>query len=149
MIKYTNDYIIDYRYRDKQGNDLSDDETIIFLDLTKIESVLEKTVDKMTNLEMWAVFLKYVTDDSKKDILNQIVDREAGVKMANEVLIEVSRDEETRAYYESELIFQLDQNGKIAQAVKEAEAKFEIQKKEYESEIQELQAKIKKLENKK
>jgi len=36
--------------------------------------------------------------------------------MATNILMEVSKDEEARAYYESELIFQLDQNGRMAQA---------------------------------
>ena len=33
--------------------------------------------------------------------------------------IEISKDDETRAYYESELIFELDQRGRINQAVRE------------------------------
>ena len=119
IIKETTEYIKDYRYRDRQGNDLSDDETIVFLDLSKIESVLGKSVDEMTNVEKWAIFFKYVTDDSKRDILNKILNREEGIKMANNILLEVSKDEETRAYYESELIFELDQRGRFRQAKQE------------------------------
>ena len=36
MIAGTEEYITDYRYRDREGRDLSDDETIVFLDLSKI-----------------------------------------------------------------------------------------------------------------
>lgn len=124
MIKETNDYISDYRYRDRKGNDLTDDETIIFLDLSKIASVLEKNIDEMTSVEMWAIFFKYVTDESKQFILNQILEREEGVKMAKNILNEVSKDEEARAYYESQLIFELDQRGRINHA--KDETKIEI-----------------------
>jgi hypothetical protein len=68
VIRETTDYIKDYRFRDRQGNDLTDDETIVFLDLSKIEDVLTKPVEEMTNVEKWLVFFKYVGDGSKRDI---------------------------------------------------------------------------------
>jgi predicted transposase/invertase (TIGR01784 family) len=119
IIKETTDYIKDYRYRDRQGNDLTDGQTIVFLDLSKIEDVLKKPVDTMTNVEKWAVFFKYVSDDSKRDILNKILEGEEGIRMATNILLEVSKDEEARAYYESELRFQLDQSSRMAQAKRE------------------------------
>ncbi|MCL2096051.1 MAG: Rpn family recombination-promoting nuclease/putative transposase [Oscillospiraceae bacterium] len=130
MIKETSEHLKDYRYRDRQGNDLSDAKTIIFLDLSKLGDILDKSVDEMTNVEMWAIFFKYVTDESKQDILNEILERKEGVKMARNILIEVSKDEEARAYYESELIFELDQRGKINQAKREGreEVKIELAK---------------------
>jgi predicted transposase/invertase (TIGR01784 family) len=161
IIKETDEYIKDYRWRDRQGNDLTDDKTIVFLDLSKIESVLTKPVDEMTNVEKWSIFFKYVTDDSKKKLLEEILEREAGIKMATNILLEVSKDEETRAYYESELIFELDQRGRFNQAKREgreegkregreeAEKEFEIEKKELSDEIKKLQDKIKELETKK
>jgi len=142
MIKETSEYFKDYRYRDRQGNDLSDAKTIIFLDLSKLGDILDKSVDEMTNVEMWAIFFKYVTDESKQDILNQILERKEGVKMARNILIEVSKDEEARAYYESELIFELDQRGRINQAKREGMAEAE---KKYEMEIKSKDDEIKKL----
>jgi predicted transposase/invertase (TIGR01784 family) len=102
------DFINDYRFRDRQGYDLSDDETIIFMELPKIDRILEKPVSEMTNVEMWAVFFRYVTDKSKRDILNKIIDRKEGIKMAANVLDEISKSEEERIQYENELIFDLD-----------------------------------------
>jgi len=102
------EFINDYRYRDKMGLDLSDDETIIFIELPKIDRVLNKPVSEMTNIEMWAVFFRYVTDKSKREILNQIINRKAGIEMAAQVLTEISKDERERVQYESELIFDLD-----------------------------------------
>ena len=119
IIKETNEYLKDYRFRDRQGNELTDSQTIVFLDLSKIESILKKPVDEMTNVEQWAIFFKYVTDRSKKDLLDKIIERGAGIRMATNILLEVSKDEEARAYYESELIFELDQRGKMRQAKEE------------------------------
>jgi predicted transposase/invertase (TIGR01784 family) len=131
VIKKTTDYIKDYRFRDRQGNDLTDDETIVFLDLSKIEAVLTKPVDEMTNVEKWAVFFKYVGDESKRDILNNILEGAEGIQMATNILLTVSKDEEARAQYESELRFQLDQSSRMAGAKKEGrkEAQIEMAKK--------------------
>jgi predicted transposase/invertase (TIGR01784 family) len=120
VIKKTTDYIKDYRFRDRQGNDLTDDETIVFLDLSKIEKVLTKPVDEITNVEKWAVFFKYINDESKRDVLNKILEGKEGIRMATNILLTVSKDEEARAQYESELRFQLDQNSRTNYAVKEA-----------------------------
>jgi predicted transposase/invertase (TIGR01784 family) len=113
------EFINNYRFRDKAGNDLSDDETIIFMELSKIDAILEKPVDKMTNAEMWAIFFRYVTDKNKRDILNKIIDREEGIKMAVTVLDEISRSEEERIQYENELIFDLDVRSNLDGAKRE------------------------------
>ena len=39
--------------------------------------------------------------------------------MAKNILLEVSKEEEARAYYESELIFELDQRGRMNQALRQ------------------------------
>ena len=47
--------------------------------------------------------------------------------MATNILLNVSKDEEARAYYESELIFQADQRGRIRQAVEEAKYEMAVE----------------------
>ena len=114
--KEANEYIKDYRFRDRKGNDLTDSQTIVYLDLSKTEAILAKEVNEMENVEKWAIFFKHITDVSKKKILDKIIEGGAGIKMAANILMEVSKEEEARAYYESELIFELDQNGRLRQA---------------------------------
>lgn len=68
----------DYRYRDRQGNELTDDVTIIFIELTKVRNTLKKDVSDMTSVEKWAVFIKYASDESKRGIVDQIAETEEG-----------------------------------------------------------------------
>jgi len=103
----------DYRYRDKRGNDLTDDQTIVFIELPKTEKILNKLVDEMTNIEQWAIFFRYVSDKSRRDIINRIIGRKEGIKMATDVLELISKDEKERIRYESELIFDLDQRSRV------------------------------------
>jgi hypothetical protein len=67
---------------------LSDDETIIFLELPKIDQLLAKPVDEMTAVEMWAIFFRYVTDKSKRNILRKIINREEGIGMAAKKILD-------------------------------------------------------------
>jgi predicted transposase/invertase (TIGR01784 family) len=122
------EFVNDYRFRDKAGNDLSDDETIIFMELPKIDKLLEKPVGEMTDAEMWAIFFRYVTDKSKRDILNKIIDREEGIKMAVNVLDEISRSEEERIQYENELIFDLDVRSNLDWAKREAKREGKLER---------------------
>ena len=124
IIKEAGEYIKDYRYRDRQGKDLTDGQTIVFLDLSKIDGVLKKKVEEMTNVERWAVFFKYASDDSKQKLLDEILEKEEGIKMATNILIQVSKEEEARAYYESELRFELDQSSKMNHAIRKAKAEM-------------------------
>lgn len=128
IINGTASYITDYRYRDRNGNDLSDDETIVYLDLSKITEILEKDVSDMTAVEKWLLFFRYAPDGSKREIINAILEKEEGIKMAKNVLLEISKDEEARSYYESELIFALDQQGRFNHAKNEGklEGKLEM-----------------------
>ena len=77
--------------------------------------------DEMSLSEKWAVFFEYLTDENKRDKINEIVKTEEGISMASEVLMTISRNEEERerllyeesqlmAYY-SDLEYAMDEGG--------------------------------------
>ena len=70
---------------------------IVTLELSKLDKVVEKSTSEMNISERWAVFLEYLTDKSKRDKINEILENEEGIAMAGQVLMKVSRDEEERA----------------------------------------------------
>jgi len=47
----------------------------------------------MNAQEHWAIYFKYLTDKSKRDKINRIVELEVGIEMASKVLIKISKDE--------------------------------------------------------
>jgi hypothetical protein len=81
------EFIKDFRYRDKYGNALADDEIIIIIELDKMESVLKKDVTEMTSAEKWAIFFKYAESEDKRDIIEKISETEDGIKTAQDILI--------------------------------------------------------------
>jgi predicted transposase/invertase (TIGR01784 family) len=89
---------------------------IITLELTKIEKLLEKSVEAMTSKERWAVFFRYLRDKNKKTKINEIVKYEEGIAMANAVLDTITKDEVERARLISELKYELNHQRQLTNA---------------------------------
>ena len=72
-----------------------------------------------------AFYFQYLTDRGKRNKINEILDREEGIAMANEVLHGLSKDHVERLRLISELKYQLDTQSALADAVDEGIEKGE------------------------
>jgi len=95
---------------------------IITLELSKLESVVEKATEKMNTQELWGIFFKYLTDKAKRAKINEIIKIEEGIAMASEVLMTISKDEVERARLASEYKYQLDTQSKLVHAKRQGRA---------------------------
>jgi len=111
--------VTDYMFRDKDGRELTDDETILFIQLPKVDEILNKPVETLTPEEMWGIFFRHISDKSKREKLNAIIERKEGIKMATDVLYEISQDEEARIQYLNELLADLDARSWVSDAWEE------------------------------
>jgi predicted transposase/invertase (TIGR01784 family) len=66
---------------------------IITVELIKTKPAVGKTVEEMTDAELWAVFFQYLTDEEKRDKIIKIINREEGIAMAVEILSNITQDE--------------------------------------------------------
>ena len=89
---------------------------IITLELSKLDKVVEKPAEEMSYPELWATFFQYLTDKSKRGIINDIVKKERGIAMASEVLYTVSQDEIEEMRQLSELKYELDMQSRMVYA---------------------------------
>ena len=89
---------------------------IITLELSKIDSLNEKSTEGMSAVESWAYYFQYLTDREKRQKINQILRKEEGIAMASEVLISISKDETERARLLSEYKYQVDTQSKLVHA---------------------------------
>jgi predicted transposase/invertase (TIGR01784 family) len=101
-------YFDNYLFRDKQGEPLTDDQTIIFIELSKIDGLLDVPVDNLNDVDMWAIFLRYASERNKRNVINQILNRKEGIHMAAQILEEISKDELERMIYEDQLLYEAD-----------------------------------------
>jgi predicted transposase/invertase (TIGR01784 family) len=87
---------------------------IITVELVKTEPIAGKPVEEMTNAELWAVFFQYLTDEEKRDKIMEIINREEGIAMAVDTLVNITQDEIEYARMSNLIKSQLDyQSGMI------------------------------------
>jgi predicted transposase/invertase (TIGR01784 family) len=103
---------------------------IITLELSKLEPIVAKPPEAMTAPEHWAVFFRYLSDKTKRQKINEIVQLEEGISMASTVLMTISRDEVERARLVSEYKYAVDTQSKVVHAKREGvkEGKLETAK---------------------
>ena len=61
-----------------------------------------------TDIENWVIFLKYITDKNKRDLLNRLMASNKGIREAGEILMTISEDEREWAIQESRYKAQTD-----------------------------------------
>jgi predicted transposase/invertase (TIGR01784 family) len=114
------EYLHRFEYYDRErGVSLGGKTRIITVELSKLEETARKAAAEMTKAEMWAVYFRYITDRSKRDKINTIIEQEEGIAMASRVLMTISRDEEEHARYMSRFKFEMDHKSGLTEAWEE------------------------------
>jgi predicted transposase/invertase (TIGR01784 family) len=104
---------------------------IITVELVKTKPIADKPAEEMTDAEAWAVFFQYLTDEDKSDKIIEIINREEGIAMAVETLVNVTKDEIEYARMTTLLKSELDWQSRETNAKREGrnegrnEANFE------------------------
>jgi predicted transposase/invertase (TIGR01784 family) len=104
-----------FSMRHDEDNELLHDAVrILFVELSKAKSILEKPVEQMTDLERLSVFLRYAERSEHRETVNKILQSREGLTVAGEVLMSISKDERERAILRSRRIYQADLESDLA-----------------------------------
>jgi predicted transposase/invertase (TIGR01784 family) len=103
-------------YDPNTGVPLDGKTRIITVELVKTKPIADKPVGEMTNAEAWAVFFQYLTDEDKSDKIIEIINREEGIAMAVETLVNITKDEIEYARMTTLLKSELDWQSRMANA---------------------------------
>ena len=118
---------------DKDNELLSDAIGVIYVELSKLDQIVKKPVNDMTDLEKWAVFFEYADVPSQRETVNNIIESKEALQMAGDLLMSISQDEKERAVYRSRRMFQTDMASDLATAEdrgrREGEAKGRAEEK--------------------
>ena len=106
---------------DKDNELLSDAISVIYVELSKLEQIVKKPVNDMTDLEKWAVFFEYADIPSERERVNKIIETKEALQMAGELLMSISQDEKERAVFRSRRMFQTDMESNMATAEERGE----------------------------
>jgi len=80
----------------------------VIIELSKLDDVLKKPVETMTDLEKFSVFFEYAANPTYRDTVNKVIESEEVLQMAGNLLMNISQDERERAIFRSRKKFQMD-----------------------------------------
>jgi predicted transposase/invertase (TIGR01784 family) len=113
-------FINQFSWRDPEGYLLGDDETIVFVELSKLGEAMEKPVEMMSGKEKWSIFFAYGADPSKKELIGKLADSKEEIRMAINLLAEISKDENERLRYRARRKFEMDLASQIIAVTSES-----------------------------
>lgn len=110
-------YVNSYSMRHDEDNELlSDALHVVYVELSKLQEIMKKSVSKMTDLEKWAVFFQYASERKYRETVNDVIETKEELKMAGKLLMSISQDERERAVFRSRRMYQTDRESDLATA---------------------------------
>ncbi len=91
---------------------------VIFVQLPLLKES-GKEVKNFTDIEKWVIFLRDSTDKNKRDLLNEIMASDEGIREAGEILMTISEDEKEWARQISRLKGEWDFKSSVVTAKRE------------------------------
>jgi predicted transposase/invertase (TIGR01784 family) len=111
------EYVNTFSLRHDEDNELlSDAIGVIYVELSKLDQIVKKPVNDMTDLEKWAVFFEYADIPSQRERVNKIIESKEALQMAGDLLMSISQDEKERAINRSRRMYQTDMDSNLATA---------------------------------
>ncbi len=117
VFPHREDYVNSFSMRHDIDNELLHDaiQTVI-VELSKLEDIIRKPVEAMTDLEKFSVFLEYADNPAYRDTVNEVIESEEVLTVAGHLLMNISQDERERAIFRSRRKFQMDRESDMATA---------------------------------
>ena len=110
-------YVNSFSLRHDEDNELlSDAIHVIYVELSKLQEILKKSVEDMTDLEKWAVFFRYASEPTHRETVNKVIASKEVLQMAGNRLMSISQDERERAVFRSRRMYQTDLQSDLATA---------------------------------
>ncbi len=110
-------FVHSFSLRHDEDNELlSDAIHVVYVELSKLQEIMQKSVEDMTDLEKWAVFFRYASDPQQRDTVNEVIASKEVLQMAGDRLMSISQDERERAVFRSRRMYQTDLQSDLATA---------------------------------
>ena len=112
-----NEYVNSFSMRHDEDNELlSAAIHVLYVELSKLNEIIKKSIDDMTDLDKWAVFFQYANIPTYRKKINKVIESKEALQMAGNLLMSISQDERERAMFRSRRMFQTDRESDIATA---------------------------------
>jgi predicted transposase/invertase (TIGR01784 family) len=105
------------------GINLNGRTEIVTVELKKADKAMEQGIARMCAAERWAYFFRYLTDKSKRRLINEILTAEEGIAMAGKVVQGFTKHELELFHQISKDKWQTDMQSRLVYAQEEAREK--------------------------
>ena len=95
---------------------LSDAIHEIYVELSKLQEIVRKSVADMTDLEKWSIFFRYAGEPAYRAAVNDVIESKEALQVAGNLLMSISQDERERAIFRSRRMYQTDLASDLATA---------------------------------
>jgi len=102
------DFVNRFTLRSANGKQLSDQLNMVIIELGKLDTLLKKPVNNLTEFEKWLLFFRFAQDPMQRSKINDIIKEKEEINMAAALLQEISQDERERARALSRKKFETD-----------------------------------------
>jgi predicted transposase/invertase (TIGR01784 family) len=107
-------FINSFSMRHDEDNGLFHDSiNVLFVELSKLEELLKKPIGEMTDLEKWALFLRYAGNPDYREVVNKLIESREALDVASDMLMSISQDERERAIFRSRRMYLSDQESNM------------------------------------
>jgi len=121
-------YANSFSLRHDEDNELlSDAIHVVYVELSKLQEIMKKSVNDMTDLEKWAVFFRYAGEPACRGTVNEVIASKEVLQMAGNLLMSISKDERERAVFRSRRMYQTDLQSDLATAEDRGEKRGKIE----------------------
>ncbi len=111
------EYVNSFSLRHDEDNELLADAIhVVYVELSKLQEIMKKSVEDMTDLEKWAVFFQYASEPNYRETVNEVIASKEVLQMAGNRLMSISQDERERAVFRSRRMYQTDLQSDLATA---------------------------------
>ena len=138
------DFVSRFSLRDAEGRVFTDQINQIIIELSKLNEIIKKPVERLTSFEKWLLFLRFAPDSMQRNKINDIINEREEIGMASAILQEISRDENERALYHSRKKYEMDtyHNMSVLQRMKDMVADREAELADRDAKLADKDAKL-------
>jgi len=115
------DFVNRFTLKSVDGKELTDQLNMIIVELNKLDTLLKKPVDNLTDFEKWTLFFRFAQDPVHRVKINDIIKDKEEIDMAATLLREISQDEHERARLLSRKKYETDLYSNLHTAEKRGE----------------------------
>ena len=108
------DFASRFSLRADDGEQLSDQINMIIVELDKLDTTLNKSIDELSSFEKWSLFFRFAQEPIHRNLINDIIKDKEEINMAAGLLQEISQDEHERARLRSRKMWEMDQYSNYA-----------------------------------